>query len=421
MISNRSTAVLKQSNSLSLRFLSTTVTAKTQQHIDSATAPSDQKLHKSPLLIEGFQGSVKSVSLNRARLLLSTALKNSQEGPGLQGIQGYAKDPRQAFCRHFHTGVLRPLLEQPDTHTVDVDNETSPQGIQGDDCVNFKLWMESCQRYGLENCDQQLQGIQSGRKTLAQVLAEQDELIYSISEEYRQQASARQQEEAVETCSVQGLQGDLNSFPAVDTPCPQGVQGEDCVRFKLWLENCHRFGFKECMDQLDSLSKGRKSLGQVFAEQDQLIRSVVKQYQQRRGYSTSAPDSKSDPKVGQTETPKLTQAEQLKKTFKEYGATVIVFHTGISLMSLGGFYLAVSSGIDMVSLLEKIGIGKTLVGSEALVAGAGTFVVAYAVHKVFAPARIAITVSVTPFLVRYLRKVGILKPPKPKDVKPVEK
>lgn len=45
-------------------------------------------------------------------------------------------------------------------------------------------------------------------------------------------------------------------------------------------------------------------------------------------------------------------------------------------------------------------------------AGAATFVVAYAVHKVFAPARIATTLTATPFIVRYLRKIGFLKPPK---------
>lgn len=47
-------------------------------------------------------------------------------------------------------------------------------------------------------------------------------------------------------------------------------------------------------------------------------------------------------------------------------------------------------------------------------AGAATFVVAYAVHKVFAPARIAVTLTATPFIVRHLRRIGFLKPPKPK-------
>lgn len=38
----------------------------------------------------------------------------------------------------------------------------------------------------------------------------------------------------------------------------------------------------------------------------------------------------------------LTNAEKLKKAVKEYGSTVIVFHIGISLISLGVIYLLVS-------------------------------------------------------------------------------
>jgi hypothetical protein len=39
---------------------------------------------------------------------------------------------------------------------------------------------------------------------------------------------------------------------------------------------------------------------------------------------------------------KLSQKDKLKRAVKEYGATVVVFHVGISLMSLGGFYVLVS-------------------------------------------------------------------------------
>ncbi|XP_053635903.2 uncharacterized protein [Cherax quadricarinatus] len=161
----------------------------------------------------------------------------------------------------------------------------------------------------------------------------------------------------------------------------------------------------------------------------------------------------------------LTSKQKLQRAVKEYGATVIVFHVTISLASLGICYLLVSSGVDMTGVIESLGIniGKltevavtgvtetsTTVASvpeavtlESLqkdsvaevvaedvasgidvdtnpvsvndrVAGAATFVVAYAVHKVFAPARIAITLTATPFIVRHLRKIGFLKPPKPK-------
>lgn len=68
-----------------------------------------------------------------------------------------------------------------------------------------------------------------------------------------------------------------------------------------------------------------------------------------------------------------------------------------------------SSGLDMVSLVSRIPyVGGDLAGSQ-FASGASTFVVAYAVHKVFAPVRIATTLTCTPIIVRHLRRRGILK------------
>lgn len=47
---------------------------------------------------------------------------------------------------------------------------------------------------------------------------------------------------------------------------------------------------------------------------------------------------------------------------------------------------------------------KKLSAAGNVAAGVSTFVVAYAVHKVFAPLRIGITLSVVPFVVRYYRR-----------------
>ena len=65
----------------------------------------------------------------------------------------------------------------------------------------------------------------------------------------------------------------------------------------------------------------------------------------------------------------------------------------------------------MVSILKNMGVGEAILQSK-LATGTGTFVVAYAVHKVFAPVRIGITLTATPLIVRYLRSKGVLKPPK---------
>lgn len=64
----------------------------------------------------------------------------------------------------------------------------------------------------------------------------------------------------------------------------------------------------------------------------------------------------------------------------------------------------------MSAVLLKLGFNESLVQSK-MAAGTSTFVVAYAIHKLFAPVRISITLFSVPFVVRYLRRVGLFKPP----------
>lgn len=111
-----------------------------------------------------------------------------------------------------------------------------------------------------------------------------------------------------------------------------------------------------------------------------------------------------------TEEKKQSKSQQLKKIFKEYGAVGVSVHIGISLVSLGMFYMVVSSGLDISAILLKLGFKESLVQSK-MAAGTSTFVVAYAIHKLFAPVRISITLVSVPFIVRYFRKVGLFKPP----------
>lgn len=123
------------------------------------------------------------------------------------------------------------------------------------------------------------------------------------------------------------------------------------------------------------------------------------------------PNRTTEPGSGTTSAEKkLSKSQQLKKVFQEYGAVGVSLHIGISLVSLGIFYTIVSSGIDMSAVLLKLGFKESLVQSK-MAAGTSTFVVAYAVHKLFAPVRISITLVSVPFIVRYFRSVGLFKPP----------
>lgn len=74
------------------------------------------------------------------------------------------------------------------------------------------------------------------------------------------------------------------------------------------------------------------------------------------------------------------------------------FFSEKALSRLTTFFLCFS-GLDLASFAQKVGLQIATPG----VASAGTFVVAYAVHKVFAPVRISITLASVPFLVKYLR------------------
>ena len=181
-------------------------------------------------------------------------------------------------------------------------NDPSPQGIQGDDCVHFRLWMESCQRYGLPGCDEQANHIVSGRKTISEVFQEQERIIRDIARNYsdikksqdpvksdREICSQGVQEgyeySAPFDCSdscVQGVQGLDLLHGLVNVASPQGIQGDECVQFRLWLENCHRFGISgECEQQLHNIKSGRKNLTQIFEEQDTLIRQIVQEYRSK--------------------------------------------------------------------------------------------------------------------------------------------
>jgi len=321
---------------------------------------------------------------------------------------------------------------QSKVSSIQLSVDACPQGIQGNfnfsgcissdtNCPIYKQWLDNCKRYGLSNCEDQLQGIQTGEKTASQVLADQEHLITELLEKYEITHKDR-------VSSMQGLQDQASAFPDINSPCPQGVQGEDCVQFKLWLENCYKFGYQNCLQEYQKFKAGKKNLNQIFAEQEKDIReaAILIAYQRKskhlRNYSTSTSSTSSTTKdssnncackhLEKQEKGQSSQKDKLKRAVKEYGSTVIVFHVSLALTSLGFFYLLVSSGVDVVGLMRSAGIGESILQSK-LAAGTSTFVVAYAVHKVFAPVRIATTLTATPLIVRYLRKVGFLKPKGP--------
>lgn len=75
------------------------------------------------------------------------------------------------------------------------------------------------------------------------------------------------------------------------------------------------------------------------------FRNSIALNSQSRNYSTQSNTiNPSTAKSSKTEDSnlKLTTKQKLDILIKDYGKTIIVFHVGISLLSLGGFYFAIS-------------------------------------------------------------------------------
>jgi hypothetical protein len=222
----------------------------------------------------------------------------SMPDSGYRALDKFTSVSMQSFhpSRHFSTSPSHQGSAQGST-LIEVDEDSlmtdpSPQGIQGDNCINFKLWMENCQRYNLPNCDEQLESIRAGRKTLSQVFLEQQEIIRRVAEDYRKQQTASKQSAS----SAQGLQDSSYYFEFnTDDPCPQGLQGDSCADYKVWAYNCKLFGFGDCSDKANDIAHGRRTLQDVFVEQDMYILKIVNDYKVRnRKYSTDSSQSSSE-------------------------------------------------------------------------------------------------------------------------------
>ncbi|XP_015511011.1 uncharacterized protein LOC107217846 [Neodiprion lecontei] len=190
---------------------------------------------------------------------------------------------------------------------------------------------------------------------------------------------------------------------------PGGIWSRDDKYIAYDMQNSHYSKSKLCLQNRSSTTKG--------ADINIIARSLLSKnlYCTKpahvMSYSTGAGTTQNESEKSSNELPKPdeeSRAAKLKRAVKDYGSTVIVFHVGISLASLGICYVVIYSGVDVPSLISSLGF----VDNERIqniVSNSSTFVIAYAIHKLFAPARISITLATTPFLVKYLRKIGVLK------------
>jgi len=105
-------------------------------------------------------------------------------------------------------------------------------------------------------------------------------------------------------------------------------------------------------------------------------------------------------KGGEGEGPSgMSKGDQAKALLKKYGSAYLLTSISLSLVSFTLCYILVTSGVDVASLLEKVGLSVTSTSEKV-----GTFALAYAAHKAASPIRFPPTVALTPVVAELIGK-----------------
>ncbi|KAK2380057.1 putative transmembrane protein [Trifolium repens] len=94
-----------------------------------------------------------------------------------------------------------------------------------------------------------------------------------------------------------------------------------------------------------------------------------------------------------------SKGDQAKELLAKYGGAYLATSITLSLISFALCYVLINAGVDVQTLLQKVGI-TTDATSEKV----GTFALAYAVHKAASPIRFPPTVALTPIVAGWIGK-----------------
>ncbi|KAJ9586936.1 hypothetical protein L9F63_019480 [Diploptera punctata] len=121
--------------------------------------------------------------------------------------------------------------------------------------------------------------------------------------------------------------------------------------------------------------------------------------------------SSTDPNKLPDESPpeKLSLFQKFKQMYRDYWYVLVPVHLITSLGWFGGFYYLAVSGVDIVALLENMGISEKLI-NPLRDSHAGYIAVAYALYKIATPIRYTVTLGGTTISIKYLKEWGYIKP-----------
>lgn len=95
----------------------------------------------------------------------------------------------------------------------------------------------------------------------------------------------------------------------------------------------------------------------------------------------------------------VSKGEQAKGLLKRYGGAYLLTSISFAVVSFAACYALVSAGVDVRSLLSKVGLQPGETGERV-----GTFAIAYAAHKALSPVRFPPTVALTPVVAKWIGK-----------------
>lgn len=94
-----------------------------------------------------------------------------------------------------------------------------------------------------------------------------------------------------------------------------------------------------------------------------------------------------------------SKGDQAKELLAKYGGAYLATSITLSLISFALCYALVTAGVDVPSLLQKVGITTDKTGEKV-----GAFALAYAAHKAASPIRFPPTVALTPIVASWIGK-----------------
>ncbi|KAJ8729266.1 hypothetical protein PYW08_000847 [Mythimna loreyi] len=101
--------------------------------------------------------------------------------------------------------------------------------------------------------------------------------------------------------------------------------------------------------------------------------------------------------------------QKFKVMYRDYWYVLIPVHVATSIFWFGSFYYIVRSGVDVLALLQSIGVSESIIG-PLRDSHAGYFAIALAMYKLATPLRYAVTIGGTTIAIRKLTGIGFIKP-----------